>query len=70
MYFFGLKYMEGKIYFKFFSTTYTQNLHLSHFLKSETQTAEAHTKSAKPDLILSFQFQKTLFAKHNTQFFM
>ncbi len=67
MYFLGLKYMEGKIYFTFFSTTYTQNL---HFLKSETQTAEAHTKSAKPDLILSFQFQKTLFAKHNTQLFM
>ncbi len=34
---------------QFSSSAYTQHLSLSQFLKADAQTAEAHTKSAKPD---------------------
>ncbi len=61
--------------FFFFNCLHTKSLFVTQFLKPVTQTPEPHTKSAKHTLILglwpvSFQFHKTLFAKHNTQFSM
>ncbi len=61
---------------QFFSTAYTKLLLVTQFLKADTQTAEAHTKSAKPYTNSPpltrwrFQFHKTLFAKRNTEFSM
>ncbi len=58
----------------FFQLITQKTLLVTQFLKPETQTPEPHTKSGNHTLILglrlSFQFHKTLFAKHKTQFSM
>ncbi len=58
--------------FFFFNCLHSKSLLVTQFLKPDTQTPEPHTKSAKPilGLWLSFQCHKTIFAKHNTQFFI
>ncbi len=56
----------------FFICLHTKSLLVTQFLKAVTETAEAHTRSAKPDTNSwpLTQFHETLFAKHNTQISM
>ncbi len=54
---------------QFFSAAYTQNHHLSHSFWKLSLKQQKHTKSVKPytnSQPLTFQYYKTLFAKHNT----
>ncbi len=52
---------------QFFSTAYTENLHLSHSFWKLSLKQQKHTPNLQNQtLILDLKFHKTLFAKHNT----
>ncbi len=69
------KCTRAKAALQFFSTAYTQNLYLSHNFWKLTLKQQNHTLNLQNHTIiiwlwLSFQFHKTLFAKHKTQFYV